>query len=318
LSSPTEAVFRARAAEARKARVDTTANVEFVGEAPDGENSSTNDEPAASGPAVDAPKPHLCACFKVVKVSELLVPAHGRWLQGRLGPLLLTNASSLRIAESRGEVEIVLGVPQQPHDTEWLGQVETFGDDQTFEDFKLSSKGKAKIEQQAKKLMLTRAHSAFADKSPFDVAAEEIWAKRQTNVDKLKSRAQADLDYLTTRPLSKLAEKRAKAAELMAEAEAAEQLLAGVTLTSTDAATQEYELRAALEPFVRMSNGEDTGAAVHPTALAAIKALVRNAILAQQAGDWAGVGKAVEKLRAVRLSVGEGAPPALSAIGGGY
>ncbi len=314
----TKELFQGRAAEARRARADAAANANANALSEPDETEEVAVEPAPL-PPVNAPRPDVCACAKVTKVSELLVRGHGRWLQGTRAPLTLSTASDLRIAHGRGEVEIVIGVADPPYDTSVLSTPETFGGSQTFEGFKRSRK--TDILRVAKELLVQRPHATFAEKSPFEIAAEELWSKRQSNVDKVRTKAQADYHFLTTQPLQQgVTDKRAEADRLMAEAEAAEALLASVSFEGSDATREQYELRAALEPFVKLANGQDTGVGfVHVDAKAEIKALVGSAIRAMQKADWAAVRNAVDALRAVRMNPGDPTKPAAQlAIGGGY
>lgn len=282
--------------------------------------------------------PSAMLCAQVNEGQTCFVPGLGKFDAGMRYPVDESTCLPTKDLVARGVVELVFGVPHSPAEASIIaggavGYVLRKRD-------AIHKWGKEAIRKRAGELLREKPSSFFAEKSPAEIAADEIFAKEEAKVEKELKRRRAALAELRGE-LTKRAEKlRLEAIERNRQAALAEAEANKVLSANLEQAGELYALKTRLDTHVRelerakFRDGTSVDWSKHSAVeLGKVRDLVKKAVQALNAGDAASLRGTVDEIdkelakrpepplapnQTGRIEVGEGRQPHASKLGGLY
>lgn len=233
-------------------------------------------------------------CGRNVTRGDIHIQGFGSLGPDGLFPANLVTAPHLEILLMQGKVEIVIGVPHAPSSAEKVSvpRFEPQGDRD-----KVHRWAKAEVERRATELLREKPSSYFAERSPLELACEEVYAKKKASIDKEVKRRQDAIERLRAELPKKAERLRQEAAERERQAKLAEEEAARIDAVSAnaEAAAELHALRTRLEVYVRALNALDR----EDARFCKMQDIVRIAIPALNSGQADAARTAIDELAAV-------------------
>lgn len=224
--------------------------------------------PASQTPTAseDAPQTHVelgageTLCARVIGVS-CRVQGVGTYSRGQLIPIDLHTACPVERALhlSPPQVEIVIGVPHYApadpvspdHVNPKAKAIFHIGERETVHKWAKSS-----VEKRAAQLLREKPSSYFVDKSPLEIASDEVFAKKQSVVIKERKRREDAVERLRAELPKRVDKLRAEAAEKVRQAKAAQVEAAklGAAIANTGPALELAALRARVMQYAKITD----------------------------------------------------------------